>query len=778
MRKQCPTFISSMLTLTIALGCSSEESGSAGVGPNFDANGDGRADLVLEVSGDANSTPWKFGISTARNFDARPLTQAFDFGTHSNGKAIAVGDANGDGRDDVLVQLQSIDGMTQWKVFLSDGTTSTRTIGEVALPTGDDARALAFNDIDGDGFADILLQQQVSGVVSYYMSLSDGGQFSDPDLIYEFDAELGRPDLIALEDINGDGTSDLVFDMQSGASHRYCVRAFRNGRFDAQPENDECWKTADDFTEVEPNEEGLGEGWTTTTRRVQTIGVADLTGDGRSELVFYDRTESVEVFRASRTPGSVQFIENAPVTDASWSYLSLGQGPRGTEWEADSTPIYQDEPDGSQTTLALVDLNNDGRTDLLNESSFYDSALSQTIVSWKAHMSKGDGQFEEELWLEVVTPRDIDLFYGTGIGLRDFNGDGRQDLLINAPRGRGPGLVQLHVLFNDGTQFLQDDWTPWYTNTEQTVRILGLEDDGLTTVARDTSALLAWSGTSNSPRYTENEFREFLRGKGFDLRSDEDGDPSRPLLMNECELIYASADNDDLSVNFATVSCLQTGLDGVQLVQQVVYGGCDVANKGVPGGGIGGARCEIGLFKQELTVDLGGVQQTLTLQGPNANACGAVSLELTCLKGGADYASGSMSAMVGDTGVGAGVGLGVGGGVAAGIEDGVISGEFEVKFVIGVSFEFSFDYEDSGEFLINHGETGFVFVWDNSEVAVVSAGEAIIDLVNILNTSGGVVVGGVGEGINFIGGVATPIGEELVDFVDDAVDAIADFFGF
>jgi len=745
-------------------------------GASFDVNGDGRADLVFEIS--ADPTPWRFGLSSSDQFDTSDsLAQTFDTSVYSNGKAIAVADANADGKDDVLVQLASVGGLTQWKVFLSDGKSSTRTIGELSLPSGDDARALAFTDIDGDGMADLFLQRQVAGVVSVFMSLSDGTGFATPELVYDFDTELGRPELIALEDINGDGTADLVFERVSGNEHCYYVRIFRSGAFENQSAADACWRAPDDVSKLEPNEDGVGEGGLQTVRRVRAIGVADVTGDGRSELVFSVTTEFADIFRVSTTPGAIQFLSSEWI-ETSWSYLAFMDGPGGTEWGGNSHLIYFDDgfsPEGAQDTLALIDLNDDGRTDLLNKSSSYDSASSQTTMRWKAHLSLGGGRFEPRTWLSASAVDVSDPIFGNEIGFDDFDGDGRVDVLINAPAAGFASFARLHVLFNSGTSFDPDGWKIWYLNNQQPVRIVSFAADGLTTVAHDSSALLAWAGTSDTKRFTQNELLDLLTSKGLDLKTPANPGTTEALQPGECQLVYDSSGNHDLSANFGTLACLE--VDGITLKQQALYGGCSVDKFGAPV--VGGFQCEIGLIKQEFSANILGVDQQLTLEGPRANACRAITAEFTCARLGAQVASVSRAMAIGDTGVGAGVSIGIGAGGSFGVDDGVISGELDIGLGIGLSVSFSLDYQVSGDFVLEHGGTGYAFVRDNAGVAVVSAGEAVIDAVNVINATGGTVVEGVGEGISYVADAADPvvtIGEDVVDLVDDGIDAIAGFF--
>lgn len=47
---------------------------------------------------------------------------------------------------------------------------------------------------------------------------------------------------------------------------------------------------------------------------------------------------------------------------------------------------------------------------------------------------------------------------------------------------------------------------------------------------------------------------------------------------------------------------------------------------------------------------------------------------------------------------------------------------------------------------------------------------------NVINQTGGIVVGGIGQGINFVGGTASTIGDRVRDFFDDGLDAVTSFF--
>ncbi len=136
---------------------------------SVDVNADGVDDLVLQfnATGDAQLTAnWDTALSTSAQFTIAGNLPGFDTAIYSRVRAVALGDANDDGNDDLLLEMDSaFDDSVQWRAQLSDGAGGFGTsTSPVSLPFGslDNAHAIAFNDVDGDGNADILIEQQLT----------------------------------------------------------------------------------------------------------------------------------------------------------------------------------------------------------------------------------------------------------------------------------------------------------------------------------------------------------------------------------------------------------------------------------------------------------------------------------------------------------------------------------------------------------------------------------------------------------------------------------------
>ena len=169
-----------------------------------DLNGDGFADVV--VSHDGSGQP--IYVTAYLGSGNGELQQVWELGTdYATTQGIAAGDFDGDGKTDVAIAM----GDNHASVLVLRGLGTGRFAAPVALPTvspdpqsSDGTTALAVGDLDGDGLDDII-------VACFDLSnrlvirLSTGGGFADPVSV-----PLPSPVAVALGDLNGDGKLDAV----------------------------------------------------------------------------------------------------------------------------------------------------------------------------------------------------------------------------------------------------------------------------------------------------------------------------------------------------------------------------------------------------------------------------------------------------------------------------------------------------------------------------------------------------------------------------------------
>jgi hypothetical protein len=388
-----------------------------------DLNGDGRPDLAVGTSGGGLEVLLETGDGTFGP-PATYLPGAFI-------NSLATADFNGDGRPDLAVGTD--DGV---EVLLGAGD---GTFGPPATSTaGAGVNSLAVADLNGDGRPDLAVVNDQG--VEVLLGAGDGafgppatylaGAFATSLAVADLNGD-GRPDLAVGTDSGvevllgaGDGTFGPPASYLAGALVNSLAVADLNG--DGRPDLVVGTDTPDANGNVAGgNLEvllGAGDGTFGPPATypdgdfVRSLAVADLNGDGRPDLVVGTDTFDVNgIFNG----GKLEVL------------LGSGDGTFG--------PPAAYLAGGGVASLAVADLNGDGRPDLVVATDTFDENGNPTGSKLEVLLRSGDGTFGPPatyLAGAVVT----------SLAVADLNGDGRPDLAVGTDNG-----VKVLLGAGDGT---------------------------------------------------------------------------------------------------------------------------------------------------------------------------------------------------------------------------------------------------------------------------------------------------------------------------------------
>lgn len=367
----------------------------------------------------------------AVSFVSKPNTAP----TASNAVAVAAGDLNGDGVNDLVVVGNSTQKVS---VLLGNKDGTGKADGSFATAVdysvAGNPRDVAIADVNGDGVPDLVVTGSTytgtppnfQSAVSVLLGTKGGNGKGDgtfqPKVNYGNGSSVSS---VAVADVNNDGKADIIFTSNNSSSPVVSVLiGTGNGSF----------LTQKNFA--------VG----SDPRSVQ---VADLNGDGRADLVVANRNgNNVSVllgtaatseggpvlfdpqttFAAGTTPtgvavgdldgdGKLDLAVSNETTGAVSILRGSGNGSFGTATTASTS--------GSPTAIVLTDVNGDGKLDIVVPSSSQPPAfaIASAAVSGEIAvlLGNGDATFGNSITFNSGGAA-IDL------AASDFNGDGRADI--------------------------------------------------------------------------------------------------------------------------------------------------------------------------------------------------------------------------------------------------------------------------------------------------------------------------------------------------------------
>lgn len=197
----------------------------------------------------------------------------------------------------------------------------------------------------------------------------------------------------------------------------------------------------------------------------QTYGV-DVNGDGKLDILAVNTPPPPTLL-----PGTVQFLFTVFRNDGGGTFTSLG-----------SFPLAPSVQSGVNLCCGIVavrglsfaDLNGDGKTDVLSQST---AGTSSTPDQFNVMLNSGDGTFGMPKTIDTSA---VNTPYTAAVGFGDLNDDGKNDLVLAYPDYRGQNFLAGALGNGDGTfaAFSPLLLINYITNSIQNPQVQLMEFDG------------------------------------------------------------------------------------------------------------------------------------------------------------------------------------------------------------------------------------------------------------------------------------------------------------
>ena len=332
-----------------------------------DFNGDGKDDLCQIVNTGYNQMSMMVQLSNGSSFGSwQTWISSSMFDTSSILGRTAVGDFNGDGKDDVAFMYYYPDHSTKIFVELSTGSSFYGYVWKKWDPNMFQADKVTdrftAGDFNGDGKDDLAVMYDYGkGNPKIFVYLSTGGGFQDYtwkswiENTYDPKKIAGR---FTAGDVNGDGKDDLIAMYDYGNSKSKVISYISNG----SSFKDYFWK---EFTAFDAN---------AVTNR---FAAPDVNGDGKADMatMFYYSDHRTNIF----------------------VYNSTGSGfDGGKNWYSWPSGYYP----ADRVTRRFVsgDFNGDHKDDLATLYGYEDTRYGTDQIKTHVYISKGNESETNKVW--------------------------------------------------------------------------------------------------------------------------------------------------------------------------------------------------------------------------------------------------------------------------------------------------------------------------------------------------------------------------------------------
>jgi alpha-tubulin suppressor-like RCC1 family protein len=343
-----------------------------------DLDGDGRVDVLI-CNGSTVSIYQN--ISSNNVISAASFAPRVDLTVGSGLDQMAVADVDGDGLLDIVLLNNSSNQLLVLKNISTPGMLTTNSFAApVVLPTGNDPRGLAVQDLDGDGKPELIVGNWADSTITIFRNTGLAGSLTTNSFAAPVTFATGtNPQCLVVGDLDGDGRPDIATANNNYASDN-SVSILRNvsspGAISFSPHVDLA---------------GMPTSY--------CIAIGDLDGDGKLDLAVssFINGQAVSVYRNTSTPGSLTTSSFAPHVD-----FALG---------------------GWGNSVAIGDLDGDGKPDLAVVTQLGDG-----LSIFKNNSTPGSFTTNS-----LAAPVNYPAGWNpNGVAIGDLDGDGRPEIAFAA----------------------------------------------------------------------------------------------------------------------------------------------------------------------------------------------------------------------------------------------------------------------------------------------------------------------------------------------------------
>ncbi len=269
-----------------------------------DLNGDKKPDVV--VSNYSSNT-----ISAFRNtstVSTISFSAKIDFSTGTNPRGVAIQDLDNNGFPDIVATNYNSNTISIFRNTSSSGS-ALSFAAKVDYATGTNPHSVSLADIDGDGKADIIVTNSGSANVSVFRNTCTAGTISFQPGINFITGNNPRP--VSAGDMDGDDKPDLVIGNGGSGTVSLLRNTSTSGTISFDPKIDSATRTGPNY-----------------------LLVHDMNGDGKPDIAVANQNPaSYSIFRNTGSPGVISLATRKDYDDN-----NAGTGIASGDLNADGKP--------------------------------------------------------------------------------------------------------------------------------------------------------------------------------------------------------------------------------------------------------------------------------------------------------------------------------------------------------------------------------------------------------------------------------------------------------